>query len=467
MEHVFDTHCHLNRPEFTADREQVIARARSLQVQMLTVGTCLETSRQSVRIAAAHEGVYAAVGIHPNDTDAARQEDLDALRALIASAPPGKVVALGEIGLDYYRDRAPRETQIRWLEAQLALARELSLPVLLHARESGEDLLDRIEPFLSGGGRAVWHCFVAGKKHLRTFLDRAVRLGLYLGLGGLVTFEDQKPLRELVPAIPDRHILLDTDSPFLIPRPRTVERNEPAQCIRICEEIAALRGVSVSDIARITTRNACAFLDLPLPGGGPAESAIAYVIRNSLYLGLTNECTNDCSFCARNHSYVVKGHDIRLARDPSAAEVMRAMGDAARYEEVVFCGFGEPTMRLEVLKEVARELKRRGQIVRLNTNGLGSLYHERDIVPELVGLVDVVSVSLNTADPCQYHRLCRSQFGHAAYGAVCEFVRACAQAGLKTICTIVDMPEIDQEAARTRAAELGAELRVRSYVDVG
>ncbi len=465
MDCFFDTHCHLTRPEFDHDRSEVIARARAGNVRMLTVGTCVQTSQQAVRLASEHDGVFAAVGIHPNDTVPATDRDLETIRDL-ARENPGRVVAIGEVGLDYFRDRAPREMQRRFFTAQLELALELDLPVLLHARDSAEDLLDVVEPFMGNGLRGVWHCFVAGKKKLRTLMERATSMGLYLGLGGLVTFEDQKPLREMVPQIPDRHLLLDTDSPFIIPRPRTVDRNEPGQCVRIAEEIAALRGVELKDIARITTRNACEMLKLDNPRQADA-AGIAYVIRNSLYLNLTNDCTNSCGFCARNNSYVVKGHDIKLDHEPCVREIISAMGDTGKYDEVVFCGFGEPTMRLDVLLAVARELKSRGACVRLNTNGMANLYHERDIVPELKGLVDVVSVSLNTADACQYHRMCNPRFGHAAYSGICEFVKSCVAAGIRTICTVVDMPEIDIEAARARADNLGAEFRVRSFVDVG
>ncbi len=465
MDRFFDTHCHLSRPEFDSDRTEVIQRARDRHVQMLTVGTCVETSRRAVQIAEANPGVYATVGIHPNDTAAAGADDLDALRELARAH--ARVKAIGEIGLDYYRDRSPRETQQQFFDDQLDLAAELGLPVVLHARDSGEELLERVAPFLEQGGRAVWHCFVAGKKRLGRLLERAVALGLYLGMSGLVTFPDQKPLRAIVPSIPDRCLLLDTDSPFLIPRPRTVDRNEPAQAVRIAEELAFLREVSLQDVARITTRNAYEFLALPVPADGDVPTGIAYVIRNSLYLSLTNQCTNACVFCARNQSYVVKGHDIRLERDPSADEVLQAMGDTSPYDEVVFCGFGEPTIRLNVLTTVAQQIKAQEKTVRLNTNGLGSLYHGRDIVPELAGLVDVVSVSLNTADADQYERLCRPQFGHAAYDAVCAFVRSCVAAGMETICTAVDMPGVDVEAVRRRAAGLGAAFRSRSYVDVG
>lgn len=466
MNKFFDTHCHLDRPEFDADRDEVVARARAAGVSLLTLGTDAVSSRRCLELAERYEGVYAAVGIHPNDTGRVPESELAEIRALAAAK--GKVLAIGEIGLDYYRDRAPVEVQRRFFLAQLELARELGLPAAIHARAAEEEVLELIAPYARSGVRAVWHCFSAGKKKLRAALERALELGLYLGLGGMITYEDQKPLREVVPLIPDRHLLLDTDSPFIVPRPRAADRNEPAACARIAQELAALRGVSPADIARITTRNAREFLGLP-----PEEpeqtfaAAIAYPIRDALYLNLTDACTNSCVFCARNRSYVVKGHDLRLEREPEADEVIAALGDTARYSEVVFCGFGEPTMRLETLKAVASELKRRGKPVRLNTNGLANLHHGRDIAPELRGLVDTVSVSLNTADPAQYVALCRPRFGAAAYAGLCDFVKRCLACGIRTVCTVVDVPEVDVEAARERASKLGAEFRVRSHVDAG
>jgi TatD DNase family protein len=460
---IFDTHCHISRPEFDPDRAQVVAQAEAEGVSMISVGTSLESSRKCVTHAQKYINVYATVGVHPNDTAVTDFSDMEELKQLAKSSQ--RVVAIGETGLDYYRDRAAPEVQKKWLEQHLALALELNLPVILHARKSEHDLLDLVYPFIQAGGSAVWHCFTAGKKLLPEVGEKALSMGLMLGIGGVITFEDQQALREFLPLIPDKHLLLETDSPFLNPRPRVSDRNDPLQTVRIAEEVARLRGVTLEDIARVTTRNACAFFRMY--DETEEKGKIAYAIRNSLYIALTNDCTNNCEFCARNQSYVVKGHDIKLDHEPSAAEVLAAMGDVSKYDEVVFCGFGEPTMRLEVLKTVAAQMKQQGQTVRLNTNGLSNLYYQRDIVPELVGLVDVVSVSLNTADPAQYRQMCRPRFGEAAYEGMCEFIRACVAAGLKTVCTAVEMPEIDLAAARRKTAELGAEFRARSYVDAG
>lgn len=467
MSTLFDTHCHLTRHEFDSDRHVLLQRAEQAGVTMLTVATDRETSEACVAFAEENASVYAAVGIHPNDVDANSATDLSWIRDLAAHP---KVIALGESGLDYYWKRSSPEDQKQALLGHLELCAELGLPILLHARQSEDDLLDLVAPFLEQGVRGVWHCFLTGKKEMRRRLHRALELGLYIGLGGMVTFPDQKPLHSIVPEIPDNRLLLETDAPFLAPRPRpqNSKRNEPARVVRVAERLAELRGISLTDISRITTRNARLLFSLPLQSTGEDERRkIAYVIRNALYLNLTNDCNNSCTFCARNHSYVVKGHDIRLARDPSLQEILEAMGDVSAYDEVVFCGFGEPTLRLDLLCQVARAVKAQGQKVRLNTNGLANLEHERDIVPDLIGLVDAVSVSLNTADGCQYHRLCNPRFGHISYQGVCEFVEACVAAGLPTTCTVVDLPEIDIDAARRKSAELGAGFRVRSHVDVG
>lgn len=461
-----DTHAHLTRKEFDSDLAAAVKRAEEQQVETLTVATCLATSRACLDVAERFSSVYAAVGIHPTDVREAGEGDMAEIADLCKHE---KVVAIGETGLDYYWDFSTPEEQKPYLEQHIELARTTGLPLLLHARQSEEDLLDALEPFMAAGGKAVWHCFVSSKKQIQARMERAVEMGLYLGLGGMITFEDQKPLRRIVPKIPDRHLLLETDCPFLAPRPRDErgKRNEPARVVRIAEELAALRGITLEDAARITTRNAREFLGLGKSSLEEEAGKIAYPIRNSLYIALTNACNSSCTFCARNTSWVVKGHDIRLDHDPSTEEVLAAMGDFSTYDEVVFCGFGEPTLRLDVLKEVARAVKEKGQAVRLNTNGLANLHYERDIVPELKGLVDTVSISLNTADPCQFHKLCNPRFGHSSYQGVCEFTKACVAAGLRTICSAVDMPGIDMEAARRKAEELGAEFRARSFVDAG
>ena len=144
---------------------------------------------------------------------------------------------------------------------------------------------------------------------------------------------------------------------------------------------------------------------------------IAYELDGALYLNLTNACPNRCTFCVRNFAPGVGGYDLWLGREPPAEQVLAAVGDPSRYREIVFCGYGEPTCRLDVSWQVARALKGRGVPLRLNTNGLGNLINGRDILPDLAGLLDVVSVSLNAANAADYDRLCHSRYGEAAFPA--------------------------------------------------
>jgi TatD DNase family protein len=194
---------------------------------------------------------------------------------------------------------------------------------------------------------------------------------------------------------------------------------------------------------------------------------IAYQIRESLYLNITNRCTNACVFCIRQKTDFIKGHNLRLGREPDFQEVIGAIGDPSKYKEVVFCGYGEPLLRLDLVKQAAGWLKERKAWVRINTNGQGNLIAGRNIVPELAGLVDEVSISLNVHDSETYDKICPSRFGSAAYQAVKDFAVECRKAGIKTTVTVMDMPGVEVEMAKQTAKELGVNLRIRHYDVVG
>jgi TatD DNase family protein len=464
MPEFFDTHCHLQDPRFDADRDTVVARAG--EMRMLAVGSDFPSSRRAVAVAEQYENVYAAVGVHPTETADFANDPAAALAELqTLAASNDKIIAIGETGLDYHTPPFDADTQRAAFLAHLDLARELNLPVVLHARDAAAEVLGLVAPFVQAGGKAVWHCYSAPKKQLAELTARALALDLWLGISGMITYEEQRALRAQIKQIPDRHLLLDTDSPYLIPRPRELDRNEPGQCRRIAAALAEVRDVSIEDIARVTTRNACEFLGLDAPA---AATEIVYPIRDSLYVNLTAQCNNACTFCARNQSFVVKGHDLALAAEPSAEEVIAAIGDGGAYREIVFCGFGEPTMRLDAMKTVSKYAKERlGKPTRLNTNGLANLQYGRDIAPELAGIIDAVSVSLNAATAAQYQELCRSNFGERAFFALQDFARSCLRYGIATTLTVVAMPGIDLTAVEQIARNLGANFRVRSFVDAG
>lgn len=255
----FDTHCHLASERFAEDVDDVVADSLAAGVGMLTVAGDPASSYRSLELAERHPGVYAAVGVHPNDVAELTDEAWEEI-VMLARSP--RVKAIGETGLDYYWKDTPPEVQRKWFEKHIELSLATGKPLSVHARDSVRDVLDMLRPHLSGGLKAIWHCFVAGKKDIGPALEFAIENGLYLAVGGLVTFEDQKPLRAHAPLIPDELLLLETDAPYLAPRPKKTNRNTPTGVIRVAEVLAELRETAAEEIARTTTRNALRLLSI-------------------------------------------------------------------------------------------------------------------------------------------------------------------------------------------------------------
>lgn len=195
---------------------------------------------------------------------------------------------------------------------------------------------------------------------------------------------------------------------------------------------------------------------------------IVYQIRDTLYLNLTNRCTAQCTFCHRPDDPNVKGYNLRLEKEPSAQQLVQAISDPTRFNEVVFCGYGEPALRLEVIKEVARAVKEKGGRVRLNTNGHGNLIHQRNILPELAGLVDAISVSLNAESAEKYLAICRPAFSLETYDAVIAFIKEAKRHIPDVTVSIVRIPSIDVGACEWIVREeLGVKFRLRELHVVG
>ena len=222
--------------------------------------------------------------------------------------------------------------------------------------------------------------------------------------------------------------------------------------------------LSVEDIKRITTLSAKNLFGI---GQASTKGEIAYVIRNSLYLNITSRCSNRCVFCSRETAPYVKGHYLGLAQDPTVEELINAIGDPSGYDEVVFCGFGESTERMDVLTAVAGHLKEKGATVRLDTNGLGDLINGRSICEDLKGLIDTICISLNTNIEEEYQELCHSEFDGKAYPSLISFIKKARDYIPDVLVSIVGMPGVDIEGCRKIAEELGVRFRVRKYNNVG
>ncbi len=452
---MIDTHCHLEMDSFKRDIDEVIKRARDAGLEaIITVGSDFKGCKKAVELANKYDFVFATVGIHPHDASDFSEKIFEQIKDWTSLG--SKVVAIGEIGLDYHYDHSPRDVQRDVFKKQLFYAKEVDLPVVIHSREARMDTLKILEE--SGISRGVMHCFSGDIE----MAERAMAMGFYISFAGPVTFKNAERLRQIVKVIPDDYLLIETDAPYLTPEPYRGKRNEPAFIVQTAKVIAEIRGISFEDVKRITSLNAKRLFKI----GELPKGEIAYEIRDSLYLNITNRCTSKCTFCVRFHSDYVKGHNLRLEHEPTVDEIKLAIGDPKRYKEIVFCGYGEPLLRLDVVKQVASWIKDNGGRVRINTNGHGNLIHKRNILPELQSLVDSISISLDAHDEKTYEKICNPIFKNAFKG-VLDFIREAKKYVPEVQVTVVEMEDVDIKKCREIADSLGVKLRIRSLDVVG
>lgn len=256
---LIDSHCHLNFNKFDDDRADVIERAKAEGIAaFINPGTNLDDSQQVVNLAGQFPQVYAAIGVHPNDAGGFDEAALNQLRAL---AVHPKVVAIGEIGLDYYWDKAPHPVQRRVFEQQLELARDLNLPVIIHQRDATVDTMAVLRQWGSSGHSGlVLHSFSGN----RAMADEATRLGFYIGISGPVTFKNARDLPGIVASLPPERILVETDAPFLSPHPYRGKRNEPARVKLVAEKVAELQKVSFLEMSQQLTKNTVRLFNLQM-----------------------------------------------------------------------------------------------------------------------------------------------------------------------------------------------------------
>jgi TatD DNase family protein len=454
-----DTHAHLDMKEFSGELDGVVERAVSAGVErIISPGVDISSSKAAVEIAHRYPQVFAAIGFHPHEADKVTESDITAMRKLALSSD--KVVAIGEVGLDYCKNFSSKENQKWVFQKCLGAARELDLPVIMHSREAHEDLIQILSSSGKNFVKGVVHCFSGPKEALKKVLE----MGLYVSFAGNITFEKARDLRDLAVLVPPEKLLLETDSPYLAPEPLRGRRNEPANVKYLTEFYAGIYALSPADIARITTHNANALFRLGLD----ESPSVAYPIRDAMYLNITNRCTNRCVFCTRETSDFVKGHNLRLGKEPGTDEIIGLLGDISGYKEVVFCGFGEPTLRLDLIKAVGPYARAKGKRVRLVTNGEGDLINGRKIAAELAGAVDIVSVSLNTPNAQEYDRICRSVYGEAVHDAVLSFIKDCSAAGIEVEVTCLDIiGEAEVSGLKAVSESLGARFRLRHLDVVG
>lgn len=248
---LIDTHCHLDFPDFEAERDDIVARAHAAGVrQMITISTRVRKFPTILAIAEKYPSVFCSVGTHPHNAD----EELDIpVSELIELSKHPRVVAIGEAGLDYYYDNAPRDAQIVGLRNHIAAARETGLPLVIHSRSADEDMAAILtEETGKGAFPFLLHCFSSGPELARI----GVALGGYVSFSGILTFPKSEELREIAKTVPLERMLVETDAPYLAPKPYRGKRNEPAYVAHTASVLADTVGISVDEMARITTDNA-------------------------------------------------------------------------------------------------------------------------------------------------------------------------------------------------------------------
>ena len=239
-----DTHCHIHDSEYSFNESEVIARAKQAGVnKMICIGTNLRSSAEAVECAGRNDGVFAAVGVHPHDA----RYGIDGIRDLLSS---NKVVAIGEVGLDYYYNNSPKDVQIKMLEQQLQLATDTDLPVVFHVRDAFDDFWPVVDNF--SNLRGVLHSFTDSYQNMKRATDK----GLYIGVNGISTFTKSSQQVEMFVRIPLERLLFETDAPFLTPEPFRGKMNEPSMVVDVAKHHAKLRQLDINELANHTTKNA-------------------------------------------------------------------------------------------------------------------------------------------------------------------------------------------------------------------
>jgi TatD DNase family protein len=254
--------------------------------------------------------------------------------------------------------------------------------------------------------------------------------------------------------------MLETDSPFMTPVPFRGKRNEPAYVSYVAQQVADVHKISLEDVGRITSLNAFRFFGI----GKAPKTNFTYLIGNSLYINVTNRCNADCTFCRRKEDPFLNGYNLGMKKseEPPAEVYISEIGDPKKYDEIVFCGYGEPTIRWDVVKEVGRYVKANGGSTRINTNGHGNIINKKNITPEMKDIIDVVSISFNTFDSKQYAELMRVSEDH--FEEMKKFAALAKLYVKKVVMSVVSLDEVEIEKSRKVVEEeIGVEFRVREY----
>ena len=439
--HLFDTHCHLHFPEFSDDLDQVLDRALKAGIRGILVPSVdLPSSRASSGIAG-ERGLWSAAGLHPNHLEEASEDSFHGIRRLCLLP---QAAAVGETGLDHYRDRFPRKLQLHWFQRQIGLAEALGLPLVVHSRGAEEEVLD----VLPGNPSfpVILHSWNGGLETTGKALSR----GFYMGFTGAVTYR-RSASAGVFDAVPRELVLPETDAPFLPPEPFRGRRNEPAHTGVVARWIALRWGVPVAEACSVLWENSLRAFRLHPEN---RRTHLVYPLEDRLYVNLTGLCDSDCAFCVRKRQDGIGGYFLRHPEEPSRESLLAALkaAEPREYAEVVFCGYGEPTMRPDLLAEAADMASAAGAATRLNTNGLCLDRLSPEETGNLLRRFTRVSVSLNASGAAEYRRICPGGCDDG-WEKLMSFIRLVGKLGISGRLTAVagsgaDIPKVRALASR-------------------
>ncbi len=434
---------------FRKDLDDVLSSAEKAGVtRFLVPGIDLSSSIEAVRLSGRRRGVFAAVGIHPNELNDDSYTDIEKIQGILID--PG-VAAVGETGMDFYRDVVGKDLQREFLAGHAELARAFGLTLVVHSRGAEEEVLEVLGDDLPVP--VVLHCYTGDAVTARKAVDR----GFYIGFAGPITYRGNDELRKLAAGLPGDRILAETDSPYLAPSPVRGSRNEPANLVHVVEALAETTNMELHAMVERLTENSESAFRL----GARRRTALVYRLGDTIYMNITGKCDNHCRFCIRDRTDGIGGYRLRHDVEPDDTRLRSIISflPPGNGRELVFCGYGEPTMRPVLLEELAEAASGKGYMVRLNTNGTCLARMSGEDVVKMLAPFHRVSVSLNASSEKEYARLCRPSLPNA-WERLLEFVELAGKSSEVRL-TAVGYPGLDMKAVKRLAESMGFPFRVR------
>ncbi|MCK5786796.1 MAG: YchF/TatD family DNA exonuclease [Candidatus Sabulitectum sp.] len=450
----FDSHCHLHFHHFEEDLDAVVENSRKAGISHILIPSIdVSTAERSADISEKYN-LYSAAAFHPEHLPEESVEDVEWLALKRVLLRPN-TIAVGETGLDLHHGTFSPERQLHWFRRHIELAEATGYPLIVHSRGAESEVLEHLPSSLSVP--VILHCW-SGDGSLT---DEAVSRGFYIGVDGPLTYKKNNSLRRRIASIPREQLLVETDSPFLPPEPYRGRRNEPAFTRFIIMKVRELwdGNMSIEETSYNLWANAMRAYRLH-PDNRRAD--IVYRYGDSLYVNLTARCENDCRFCLRRSSDGIGGYYLKHREDPPESLVLSTIEAVSieDFSELVFCGFGESTLRSNLLMKCASAASSRGVKTRLDTNGLCTSFLTDKQTLALLNCFDSVSISLNASGAREYNRVCPSSVTDP-WEHLMKFIKLARNSGIKTQVSAVKNSGVDIQRVKALAGRLQMPLRIR------